>query len=67
MTRARCAALVRVLKGIWVLKHREVEPPLDHRGSGGFDYSTRWAQHQLAGMSARQDAYSCPHAAGRKK
>lgn len=67
MARACCAALVCVLKGIWVLKHREAEPPLDHRGSGGFNYSTRWGQYQLAGMSVRRDVYSCLHAPGRKK
>lgn len=48
-----------MLKGIYILKHSKVEPLLDHRGSARFNYRVWWRWVQRAGISGRQDVYSC--------
>lgn len=44
-------------QGECVLKPKEVEPPIDHRGLSRFNYSVQWGQCKPAG--GRQDVYSC--------
>lgn len=64
--RTHCAPVMFVFKGIYILKHSEVEPHLDHRGSSRFNYSVQWGWAQTAGSSGRQDVNSCIPAPGKK-
>lgn len=61
-----CAALICKFEGICILKRSKVEPFLDHRGLARFNYSVQRGQVQTAGISGRQDVYSCIPAPGKK-
>lgn len=66
-TQQRRHVVMCMLKGIYVLKHNKVEPCLDHRGLPRFNYNVQWGQGQTAGISGRQDVYSCILCWGRKE